>query len=365
MVDIHLFNGLEQREELLSLYQTAFDHGMSEALWNWKYVKNPASGPRPEVIVAMDNGQIVGARHIWPMELWLKDSRIRVAQMCDGMMHPHYQRKGLFKRIRQYDKDYINNSEYMLQLNTPSEYMLATASRIGGKALFELDSLFKVQNLDRLLTCRFNNNRIINVLGFLYRKVPSIKSKKTLLPQKFQAHVIDKYTDELGKVDSLRDTSKINLVRDEPYLKWRFDHHPEHKYKYVIVKQGDELWGYAVISAKQSSDGLIQGMIVDYLIKNNDINCFRVLVNQCLNELCKLNCDLISIGPHTEESFRRELLKNFGFHSSIRFPYSIFRSGIKNYFHVFNACSQLSTKLEPYVYNKHNWYFIHAYVDNT
>ena len=65
------------------------------------------------------------------------------------------------------------------------------------------------------------------------------------------------------------DRSRINLVRDEKFLKWRFDQHPEYKYKYVLAKRASELWGYAIINIRQSLDNVIRGTIVDYLIKNN------------------------------------------------------------------------------------------------
>ena len=105
-------------------------------------------------------------------------------------------------------------------------------------------------------------------------------------------------------------------------------------------------------------------MIVDYLIKNNDIQCFRVLINRCLHELSKLSCDIINIGPHTDESFKQELLKNFAFHSPIRFPYRMFISGMKYYFHVYNCCPQLSAELESYVYDENNWHVTYASADN-
>ena len=69
---------------------------------------------------------------------------------------------------------------------------------------------------------------------------------------------------------------------------------------------------------------------IDYLIKDGDIDCFRILMTECLGVLRKLECDTASIWVFNKSHFREELLKHFGFKSSIKFPYDIFSE--ENYF---------------------------------
>lgn len=94
----------------------------------------------------------------------------------------------------------------------------------------------------------------------------------------FRVAVSDYFSDELKGVDSLRDRSAIDLVRSEAYLRWRFDENPEHKYTYIIANERDELRAYATISIQEEGESLRNGMIVDYLVKNNNIDCFRELM---------------------------------------------------------------------------------------
>ena len=150
-------------------------------------------------------------------------------------------------------------------------------------------------------------------------------------------------------------------MRDENYPRWRFDQHPEHSYKYIIARKGDKLWGYAVVSAQMQTGGLITGLIVDYLIRDEDIDCFRLLMNVRLNELEKTKCDLVAIWGFGRPKFREELVKHLGFKSSLSFPYSkVLREG---YFVAQEVKEQILEKID--IYNKANWRVTHAYRDAT
>ena len=53
-------------------------------------------------------------------------------------------------------------------------------------------------------------------------------------------------------------------------------YHPDHNYKYIVVKKDKKLWGYAVVSVQEEGNGLVYGIMVDYLVKYRDIACFLV-----------------------------------------------------------------------------------------
>jgi hypothetical protein len=175
----------------------------------------------------------------------------------------------------------------------------------------------------------------------------------------FQVEVFDRFNDELKDVDFMRDKSGINLVRNERYLRWRFDSHPEHQYKYVLVKRKDELWGYAVVSIQKDLNGLVYGIIVDYLVKNKDIACFRTLMSKCLDELDKSEYDIAMIWAFSETNFREELINEFGFKSSSKFPYNRFLG--YSYLDAIRIDDHMANVVD--IYDKNNWRLTHAYTD--
>ena len=92
------------------------------------------------------------------------------------------------------------------------------------------------------------------------------------------------------------------------------------------------------------------GMIVDYLVKDEDIDCFRLLMNECLNELEKSKCDLAFVWAFSRPRFREELLKCFGFKSPMKSPYNRFLG--KDYFVAREVSEQVVKTVD--IYNKEN-----------
>ncbi len=69
----------------------------------------------------------------------------------------------------------------------------------------------------------------------------------------------------LSQLLSTQKDSVIDLERTEKYLKWRFDSHPDFKYRYILAEK-EETVGYAVISLQRKINGYLEGMITDYVV---------------------------------------------------------------------------------------------------
>ncbi len=361
MVETKLVKHREKREELLDLFRVSFGHDMSAELWDWKYIQNPFVSADPEVIVAVENGKIVGARPLLLAEMWLEDEKVKAAQPCDTMVHPEHRREGIFSRMNQFAIEYFKQSGYAFFYNFPGPMSRPGYLKQGWKIVAITETLYRFINPQKLISYKLKNQFLGTGLGFFYDKLLNTRIKASLLSSSFQVKVFDKFPGELKEVDDLRDKSTIDLVRSEAYLRWRFDQHPEHSYKYIIAKKGDELWGYAVISVQEQINGLVYGMIVDYVVKNKDIDCFRILINRCLNELEKSEPDLVSVWAFSQPEFRKELTKHFGFKSSSTFPYNRFFG--KGYLVAREIDEQVVEKID--IYDKKNWRVTYTYYDTT
>lgn len=361
MAEIKLVKHQERREDLLDLFQVSFGHNMSAELWDWKYLQNPLASADPEVIVAMDNGKIIGARPFLLAEMWLKDEKVKAAQPCDAMIHPEHRRKGIFDRMNQFAIQYFKQNDYGLFYNFPGKMALPGDLRQGWKIVSATETLFRAVNPQKVISYKLKSQLLGCMTGFFYDKLLNTRGKASPLSSSFQIEVFNQFPDELKQVDTLRDRSAIDLARGETYLRWRFDQHPEHKYKYIAAKRDGMLWGYAVVSAQEQPNGLIYGMIVDYLVKDKDTDCFQVLVNKCLGELERSECDLVSVWAFTQPRFREELLKHFGFKPSSCFPYN--RLLEEGYLVAREIGEQMLEKID--IYNKGNWRVTHVYPDTT
>jgi len=125
------------------------------------------------------------------------------------------------------------------------------------------------------------------------------------------------------------------------------------------VKREGGLWGYAVVSVQKELNGLVYGVIVDYLVKNKDIACFQTLMSKCLDELNKSDYDIVMIWAFSEPKFREELFNNFGFKSSSRFPFNRF------FGYSYLDAIQIGNELVDIdIYDKDNWRVTPVYWDS-
>lgn len=362
MVEIKLLNHSEEKGKLLNLFRASFGHTMSAEHWDWKYLQNPFASSDPEVIVAVDDSKIIGAKPFLLAEMWLGNEKVKTAQHCDTMVHPDYRGKGIFNRMGQFAIRYLKDKGYALSYSFPGPMSRPGSLSQGYRIVAETENMFRVVHPQKLLSYKLGNKPLAGGLGVFYDMLLNTKTKKTtLLSHSFQVEVCDRFTDDLKDVDDLRDKSGINLVRSESYLRWRFDSHPDHNYRYVIAKREGKLWGYAVVSVQQQINGLVYGLIVDYLVRGKDIACFRALVDGCMDELGKSEFDILLVWAFSEPQLRKELLTHFGFKSSVKFPYN------KMFGYVYLGAMLTDENLAQGVdiYDRNNWRVTHAYADTT
>jgi GNAT superfamily N-acetyltransferase len=361
MIEIKLVKHSEEKGQLADLFRTSFGHNMTEEFWDWKYIQNPLASADPEVIVAIDNRKIVGVRPFRLVEMWLGNEKVKAAQHADTMVHPEHQHKGIFNQMGQFAIKYLKENIYAISYGLPNAKSRPGFLKQGYRIVVPIEVMIRIVNPQNLISHALRNEALGSRLGFLYDRLLNIKLIEAVQSStSFQIEVFDQFNDELKEIDTLRDPSLIDLVRSESYLRWLFDQRPNRSYRYIVAKKDRTLWGYTVVNAKKRSDGLIYGYIVDHLVKDRDIACFRALISKSLNELDKLECDIVIIWALGEPVLRKQLLKYLGFKSTLSFPYNRFFTG-GGYLDAIRIDEQVAAGVN--IYAKENWRVTYAYSD--
>lgn len=360
VIEIKLVKHSDQKEQLVNLHNLCFGRKTSEQLWDWKFIDNPLVSSQPEVIVAMENGRIVGARPFLLSEMWVDKSKIVAALHCETMVHPQFRNMGIFNQMGKYSIQYLKENNHAISYGFPGPSSRRGFLSQGYRVVAPIEMMFRPVNARILLSQGKKFKFIGNCLGFVYDKLLNPRIDYVNNEQSgFVIDVFDKYQEELKIMDSWEKQPRIDIVRSESNLKWRFDKHPENKYKYVLVKK--KLVGYAVISMNTQLNGLRRGIIVDYLVKGDNSSCFLTLVKRSLTELVKSNCDIINMWCFNDPTFGIELIKHLGFKSSFKYPFN--RIFNYEYMDALLIDEQLGKRMD--IYNKNNWRITNALPDNT
>jgi hypothetical protein len=361
LVEIRLVKHLDEINQLRELFQICFKWTISEKYWLWKYVSNPLADSNPDVIVALDNGIIRGARPFFLTQMWLNDSKIVAAQHCDTMVHPDFRKEGIFNKMGTYSMNYLKEHNYALSYGFPGPMSRPGFLRQGYKIVAPTEIMFKPFNSARLLSKRINNQLLNKSMSFFFDTFLNSKIRR-IIPQKgYSIEIFENIPQGLDEIDTWKPHNTIDLVRNKIILKWRFDDHPEHRYKYILVRKNQMLWGYAVISVQKQTDGMNYGIIMDYLIRDEDVHCLHLIIQNSIEELFKKNSDIIIVWSLKERAFQRELQCKLGFKSSLQFPYKkVIGYG---YMDVLQINDQLAKTSD--IYDKDNWRITNASADYT
>jgi len=359
MVDIRIVKHSDAVEQLVELFHVCFDDEMSPDAWDWKHLRNPSVPPGDEVIVALDGGKIVGARPFMFADMWLGDKKVTAAQHCDTMVHPEYRKQGIFGRMGRLSLQWLRDNGCALSYGFPGPMSRPGFLSQGYRVVGETEVLFRPVNPARLLSQKLGSGPAARGLGFLGGRLLKAGPGRTRRAGAFEVEAFDRFTDEMRTVDGLRNRSAITLVRSESCLRWRFDDSPRHDYRYVVARAGGELRGYAVVSVQRQPDGLVYGLIADYLVKDSDAACFNALMERCLAELGRSDHDITMVWAFGEPGLREELMRRFGFKSSLRFPYRRFFQ--YSYLDAIRLDEGAGSDVD--VYEAANWRATHAFWD--
>ena len=362
MVEITSIKYSESIEPLIDLHMASFKSNLSPKYWKWKFIENPLARDDQEVVVAVEKGKIVGARPHMLGEMWLKDKKARVAQHCDTMVHPNYQRKGLFTRMELFALKQLLKQGIAFSYGFPNTLSRSGFVKLGYKRVIDTMAVLRPINSYLLISAKTKSKMLARTASFLFNLFLNRERRISFLENSpFEFEVLNKFNAAMEYVESVRTNAEVDLVRSKDFLRWRFDSHPTFEYRYILVKKNKKLLGYAVVSVQQDKNGIKIGRIIDHVVANSDIICYRHLINKSLLELEDRDCDCYAVFVSGEPELEKALLKDFGFKSLAKFPYNRFMDD--GYMDAIQINQQFCNNVD--ILNEKNWRVTYAFYNQT
>ncbi|WP_440772681.1 GNAT family N-acetyltransferase [Natronorubrum sp. DTA28] len=133
------------RDALLSLYETVFEKERGADWFRWKYAENPYVDHVP-IVVADADGELVGCRAFFALELRVGDDRPIAYQPCDTMVHPEHRDRGLFSRMNEYALERYADGPPTLCFNFPNESAKPGNLKHGWKEIGTVPTYYRPQD---------------------------------------------------------------------------------------------------------------------------------------------------------------------------------------------------------------------------
>jgi GNAT superfamily N-acetyltransferase len=269
---------------ILELFQKAFGEERSLALWRWRYGELP--GATENILLVKDeSGELCGHYAALPFNMIYRGREIPGALRLDLMVHPERQRMGigglLIDALRENMKGRI-----ALVISFPNPKSTVPTIRKGPHYLGEAPLYWRLEDVSSLS----------KVLGWAHMPRPLAACANTAIRAFYRLIALPTWLErrygheerrsfeegEAGQAGYRRQECGIYLVRDEAFLRWRFDAHPEMEYTILFLKgrgRTDTPTGYAVLTVLEYQ-GFRIGFIVDILVDPPAISPARYILSQ-------------------------------------------------------------------------------------
>ena len=264
--------------------------------WNWKFGEN-TTGRLPLALVVRYGDSIIGFLSFFPFQFNAGEHDLMGWQIADVVIHKSFRRRGLFKRMLNHALEILDGGLADFSLCFPSQdayngYMKFHYKDLGVVPYYVFFPDIKGYLSGRLrvpLNCElpgFNRPRLFSEYYMNHstcevREVTAFPRRLQIMPQHQAAHVM--------------------MKRDPQYLKWRYSHHPWHKYRVFAATENGNHLGYAIVRGCN---------IID--IWAPMINSFRSLLAAVLDEYLTMKVVMVHLYLQCT-SEQRHVLQEAGF----------------------------------------------------
>lgn len=352
----------EDKKSLLALFAACWDEEKSEmnlACWEWLYEMNPNTDPdRPVIFILEEEGLIIGSVSCVPAMLMVEGASYNFHWVMDYMVHPKH-RGGMkgFRLAREVIKLSASTlgSGFPIQETVP--IWLRAGKKIGvdevgafGPMVLPLHARYLLQRKTLNPLISFTANLILRPALVVQRAWKGFGAPRTT---KLTIEEVDRFgKDTTEFFHRVGPGYPIIVVRDEPYLNWRFSDYPGKSYTKLVARDNSgTMNGYLVLRTVVKHNGIREGLVVDLLAKRNDEAVLRALVQEALARFRRERCD-VAKGLEFYVPDMRTIMTRLGFfHHPVKRHYLIFYNEI---------CPD---KPKSFFRDKTNWYVTNNFAD--
>ena len=258
------------KDQVISLLQSAFDPNMTREYWDWLYKKNPNGY---YIVVSEADSEIVGNDGFIPLRMKIGKQELMAVFNASLVVSPKHRGKGVFLKMGTYATTQLAEAQKLVCVGFPNETAHPGHLKYGWFTVSSMPKLVKFMNGRALLRTKkaqaFLKKYHLGKLRFVLQPFSALMLKLINLRAQVKFRIEqgqEKYevstssTPFPREMDSLwlrvKDGYEILTVRDKKYLDWRFHECPDRKYFLLTGKKNEELVGY-LVAAQENELGLI------------------------------------------------------------------------------------------------------------
>jgi GNAT superfamily N-acetyltransferase len=336
--DWKILDGNEKdMERILSLRKLVFGEEEKDKLdprfWKWEFIKNPHG--KALIYMVVEGEKIIGHFADLPRRFFVKGQKVLGTLSLDLMVHPEYQRRGIFEKMGRYAIQRVDALNGLFLMAYPiREETIHGLMKIGWKKVVKLPVLvypIRFQGIvDRYLHFQPLSLLLGGVAGFFHFLFfhHLIRAKKN---EEIEINQVDQLDGQFDQFcEKTATLYPIMGIRDQNYMSWRYFQHPTRRYTLYRAIRNGEMMGYIVLR-KVELLNFNSAVIVDLLALDEET--VSALVKRGIQHSQQGGADLLGFMVPQGHSYDK-ILRRMGFLPSPKtFSFMIYSHSDKEVFH--------------------------------
>jgi len=225
----------------VSLYNLVYDADLTEAWFDWKYLRNPSTDA-PLGYVALHEGELVGTTPLVPFRMLAAGKRVLGVLGTDLFVHPDHRRRGLFAGMMDRLLEHVVDHEVTIMFGFPNHEALAGLRKFGVRSIGPRRRSYRIENPAPAVRDHLGG-RVGRILSDVSETVArrAFQTSDHLIGRTSGYDVTRHECPPIERLVSLYESAvpeQIHALRDEALYRWWFAAPHEDRTTWVVSRDG-------------------------------------------------------------------------------------------------------------------------------
>lgn len=236
-VDMH-----SELDRVVDLMNANFPDPVSRARFEWLYLASPEGRATAWFVVDQQTGTPVGSTAVFPRRVRLCTGEIVRAWLCgDFSVLKAHRTLGVAAKLRRAAKDAVDAGVVPFLFAHPNDRMLAVHLTVGhGK-------LGQIVRYAKPLRTRTGWAGVDAASAVAFRALDLMRLPRVNVDDEWRGRA--EFDEEFTRLFERVPLGRTAVVRDAPYLNWRFLQNPNERAEVLAIRRDSTLQGYVVLAA--------------------------------------------------------------------------------------------------------------------
>lgn len=272
------------------------------------------------IILALTDGEVVGARPLFALEMAINGEREVALQPGDAMVHPDHRRQGLFSRMMEEMIERYSVA-HPFYFTFPNKIAGNAHRKLGARDVSKRSTYYRVQNPAALTTSRADRRTIrflSSIATPVLRGYARFRDRfRSVSPGVTRRRKSDPPAKELAALYRQFVPAAIHVIRDVQFYQWRYEN-PDWEYT-THLAEGDAGRGAAIVTGTAVCEGPEVTKLIDVVsLQNANTELFEALLDRIVTDHPETD---LFMAPG--QGLPRSVLGRFAFHSDSSVPISL------------------------------------------